>query len=257
MAIEQQQQLQTDQGLQESQASQDQLPSDMCPRSEPLPSEESKDLGTYEPESLEDEDDSEDLEDDYEDDSEEDYEDEDLEGDLTLDFIFDVVAEEYSENGYISDDTHEALIQAGFPEEMINTYFNGLQAIQEQKEAEVFNIVGSPEQYRSLTNWALHNLPKEDIDAFDSVIDSNDMSSIRLAVEGLMSRYEAQEGSLDANTLQGYTNGSGGNSSYSTVEEWMKDATDPRYKVDANYRDRVEKKYLRSRGTIGVANLDG
>ena len=80
----------------------------------------------------------------------------------------------------------------------------------------------------------------------------------KLAVAGLMSTYEAQEGSINAgNALQGYTSGPGGSSAYSTREEWMKDATDPRYRTDQAYRARVEQKYLRSRGTIGVANLDG
>ena len=187
------------------------------------------------------------------DEDEGDYEDPDSEP--SMDVIFAYVSDEFYENGNISEETYNGLVEYGFPESLINNYFSGLQAMQTQLFNEVYETAGSQENYNHLTSWAEKNLSDQEINAFNRAIDSNDVSTIKLSLQGLMNKYEQAEGSFGSN-MQGYTNGVNQGSQYENMDQWLRDSTDPRYETDPHYRQKVQDKYLRSKSIMGVNNLD-
>ena len=92
-------------------------------------------------------------------------------------------------------------------------------------------------------NWAVQNLPKSDIEAFDAIIDSSNPSSIAMAVESMAKRY------TDANVQEGQTiqgRSAKMTDSYRSQAEMIRDMNDPRYDTDPAYRNDVMTKLANS-----------
>ena len=106
---------------------------------------------------------------------------------------------------------------------------------QEQVD-QTFNSVGGKEQYQQMMKWAVDNLPKSDVEAFDEIIASANTSSISMAVEAMSRRYfdaNGQEGS----TIQGRS--AKMTDAYRSQAEMIRDMNDPRYELDPAYRNDV------------------
>ena len=162
-------------------------------------------------------------------------------------------SEEYWANdGELSVDTMEA-----FKEMSSNDLVNAYIAIQENNpnlggysadltDAEmnsVYNSAGGEAEYNRLTSWAADNIPESKLDAFNNIIDQGNATAIQIAVAGLRSEYEAQEGyegrmltGKAARTMDGFR-------SQAEVVEAM---NDPRYDRDPAYRQDVYDKLERS-----------
>ena len=103
----------------------------------------------------------------------------------------------------------------------------------------VYNSVGGEEQYNELTSWAADNMDDRALDAFNSIIDQGNPTAIQIAVAGLRSEYEAQEG-YEGRMLQGKAaRAANGFRSQAEVVQAM---SDPRYDTDPAYRQDVYDK---------------
>ena len=114
---------------------------------------------------------------------------------------------------------------------------------QDQVDA-MMNSVGGKEQYQQMMNWAVENLPKSDIEAFDAIVESANPSSIAMAVEAMAKRYtdvNGQEGQM----IQGRSAPTAENS-YRSQAEMIRDMSDPRYETDPAYRNDVMNKLANS-----------
>jgi hypothetical protein len=100
-----------------------------------------------------------------------------------------------------------------------------------------------------MTAWAAENLPEGEIDAFNTVMDSGNLNTIRLAVQGLRARYEQSNG-RQGQLIQGETSGTGG-SAFRSVAEIVNAMKDPRYAKDPAYRKDVEQRVALS-NALGV-----
>ena len=162
-------------------------------------------------------------------------------------------SEEYWANdGELSVDTMEA-----FKEMSSNDLVNAYIAIQENNpnlggysadltDAEmnsVYNSAGGEAEYNRLTSWAADNIPESKLDAFNNIIDQGNATAIQIAVAGLRSEYEAQEGyegrmltGKAARTMDGFR----------SQAEVVQAMNDPRYDRDPAYRQDVFDKLERS-----------
>tara|TARA_R110000787_G_scaffold30072_3_gene81066 strand:+ start:5248 stop:6015 length:768 start_codon:yes stop_codon:yes gene_type:complete len=156
---------------------------------------------------------------------------------------FDVFQQEYFENGELSDDAYTALQEAGFSKSMVDSWVAGQDALATQMTNEVYTIAGGTEQYAEMVQWAADNLPENEVDAFNSTMQSQDVNMIKLAVQGLNARYRSE---AEPTLLQG------GNSSVSTGGRFESNAEltsamrDPRYAKDPAYRQKVADKLAKS-----------
>ena len=160
--------------------------------------------------------------------------------------------EYYANEGKLSTETIDQ-----FKEMSSNDLVNAYIAIQENNpnqggyspdltDAEmnsVYNSAGGEAEYNRLTSWAADNVPESKLDAFNNIIDQGNATAIQIAVAGLRSEYETQEG-YEGRMLQGKAaRPSNGFRSQAEVVQAM---SDPRYDTDPAYRQDVYDKLERS-----------
>ena len=105
---------------------------------------------------------------------------------------------------------------------------------------DVQNSVGGEQAYAQLTNWAAQNLPDQEIDAFDNLIDSGNVAAIKMGLTALQSKYNEANG-YEGRMLQGKKPSTSGQV-FRSQAELIQAMSDPRYETDPAYRnDLLEK----------------
>ena len=133
-------------------------------------------------------------------------------------------------------------------QELVNAYLeiqrNNPQAQQTQAVElsdssinEIQNAAGGSNAYDQLTSWAADNLPSQEIDAFDNLIDSGNVAAIKMGLTALQSKYNDANG-YEGRMLQGKSPNSSGQV-YRSQAELVEAMGDPRYENDPAYRQDV------------------
>ena len=104
--------------------------------------------------------------------------------------------------------------------------------------------VGGEKDYNEVMSWASENLPKDDIDAFDELVEIGNVGAIKLAVSGLKAQYETANG-YEGRMLSGKPPSSSGDV-YKSQAQLVEAMSDPRYDRDPAYRQGVIEKLDRS-----------
>ena len=166
-----------------------------------------------------------------------------------IELIQEASDEYYANEGQLSSDTIEQ-----FKEMSSNDLVNAYIAIQENNpnaqggyspdltDAEmnsVYNSAGGEAEYNRLTSWAADNVPESKLDAFNNIIDQGNATAIQIAVAGLRSEYEAQEG-YEGRMLQGKAARTA--NGFRSQAEVVQAMSDPRYDTDPAYRQDVYDK---------------
>ena len=107
----------------------------------------------------------------------------------------------------------------------------------------VYNSVGGEAEYSRLTGWAAENLDNRALDAFNSIIDQGNPMAIQIAVAGLRSEYEQQEG-YEGRMLTGKA--ARAQDAFRSQAEVVQAMNDPRYDQDPAYRQDIYDKLERS-----------
>lgn len=152
---------------------------------------------------------------------------------------FDKLAEEYSNDGKLSDDSMKILKDAGFPESVVNAYLSGLEAINERFATQVKGFAGGDDGYTKLTEF-IKTQPQSVIDAFNSTIATGNLGQIELTIGGLMSKMNKTYGTANPTIMGGAANAAA--EGYTSMEQMTKDMSDPRYQVDPKFTRSVMMK---------------
>ena len=142
--------------------------------------------------------------------------------------------------GALSEENYKALEENGIPREFVEAYVRGQEATMEAEVTDITNSIGGQENYEAMSEWARNNLPSEEIDSFDQIVESSTPDAAKMAVKGLYARF-ISEGGQQPTIRQGQTSGSAVqpfNSSAQVVEA-MKDR---RYETDPAYREEIERR---------------
>jgi hypothetical protein len=150
-------------------------------------------------------------------------------------------SEEWADKGELSEDSFKELAEMGIPKEVVNRYIEGVEAVQTRQVSEVYNSVGGEENYKAMVEWASNNLSKEEVDAYDSLVTGNDVTSVRLAAKGLWAQYVAQNGKAPK-LIGGSQSVSSSVSPFRSTSEVVAAMSDSRYANDPAYRRDVEKR---------------
>ncbi len=143
---------------------------------------------------------------------------------------------QYNENGKLDESSYESLEKAGIPKDYVDAFIEGQKALATQQQNEVKGIVGGDEAYKNMSNWASTNMTEGEKKAYNEAVNSRNMDTVKLAVEGLKAKYEQAngiepslvQGKASATTEQGYR-------SWAEVTTAMNDSrysTDPAYQAD-------------------------
>ena len=164
-------------------------------------------------------------------------------------------SQEYFDNeGQLSEETMQAFGEMS-SQDLVNAYMEiqannpnaGLQGespdLTDAEMNTVYNSAGGEVEYGRLTSWAAENLEATKLDAFNDIIDKGNATAIQIAVAGLRSEYEAQEG-YEGRMLQGKA--ARASDAFRSQAEVVRAMADPRYDRDEAYRQDVYDKLERS-----------
>jgi len=162
-------------------------------------------------------------------------------------------AEEFNSNGVLSEETlaefekmsSKELVQAYFEYEQSLPTFEESQSVDlSQTEInQIQNSVGGEAAYQQLVGWAAQNFTQAEIQAFDNVVDSGNVSAIGLALAGLQARYTDANG-YEGKMIQGKAAAPA--DTFKSQAEVVRAMSDARYDRDPAYRDEIMQKLARS-----------
>ena len=110
----------------------------------------------------------------------------------------------------------------------------------EDQAEQLHEMVGGEKAYQSMLEWAGQNFSQEEIDMYDSVMDSGNANSIYFAVQALANTYFDNVGS-EGELLTG-RGASESNAIFRSQSELVQAMNDPRYDNDPAYRSDVMTK---------------
>ena len=110
--------------------------------------------------------------------------------------------------------------------------------------SELRGITGGDNEYNSMLGWASENLSQQEIDRYDSVMETGDKNAMTFAVEALYSRYQDSVG-VEGKMLTGKAAPSA-KDVFRSQAEVVRAMSDSRYDNDPAYRQDVFAKLERS-----------
>ena len=159
----------------------------------------------------------------------------------------------YENDGTLTNEMYDQLNEAGFSDATIDAYLGGLRGqlgydaaestLSDREITNIKNLAGGDEGYAQVVQWASENLPQEDVEAFDEVINTANQAAVRFAVKALVSQYEDAVGRTPE-LVTGKQSSTG--QAYRSMAEVVRDMNDPRYDNDDAYRMDVMRKLERS-----------
>ena len=164
-------------------------------------------------------------------------------------------SDEYYANGNKLSDETMAKFSSLSTQDLIKAYME-VQATQPEKPAapqveisqdqinQIKNSAGGEQQYANIVNWAKSNINKDQLDAFNDVVNSGNVPAIRLAVSGLKAEYDAANG-VEGKMVTGKTAPNNGDV-FRSQAELVRAMSDARYDNDPAYRQDVIEKLDRS-----------
>jgi len=109
-----------------------------------------------------------------------------------------------------------------------------VETLSEAQAQELMDMVGGDKAYQSMLNWAGDNFEKDEVEMYDSVMESGNPNAIFFAVQALQARYNDAVGS-DGQLLTG-RGAQNTDDSFKSQAELVAAMSDPRYDRDPAYR---------------------
>lgn len=148
---------------------------------------------------------------------------------------------EFAENeGKLSDETYEALAQAGLSRELVDGYARGQAALQENESTQIKSAANG--EYEALSEWATKTLTDDEMNTFNETVNNGAVDQAKMVVSGLYARYKAEVGGTQPKLVTGNTTGSS-TMPFESIQEVSRAMRDPRYKSgDKAYHNELERR---------------
>lgn len=164
------------------------------------------------------------------------------------------LSKEYQENnGKLTEASLKKLETAGLSREQVASYIAGQQALASQLGSALTEMAGGEDVMKAVLKWAETNLSKEEIAAYNSALDTNNVAASRLAMGGVLARYQSAVGrdGQFVNT-EGAPGSQSGAQPFTSRTQITTAMRDPRYESDPAYRKEVERRvYATDYNTLG------
>ena len=114
----------------------------------------------------------------------------------------------------------------------------------DQDVDQIQGLVGGEENYNQMLGWAQGNLPSQEIELFDAVMDQGNTLAAYFAVKAMALSYQDSVGK-DGQMVTGKAPKSDGDV-FKSQQEMVEAMNDPKYNDDPAYRDAIMEKLKRS-----------
>ena len=166
-------------------------------------------------------------------------------------------------NGTITEEHYKQLEQTGLPRNLIDSYLNGLQPQEGTQPAadpsfpeyeDIVGIAGGEEKYLEMLQWMDGNIPKEELQEFDKIVDAEkrNIPQVTLAVQKMFTRYRNAMG-VEPKLISGQTSSSPNTKVFRSNAEVVAAMRDPRYKTDIAFQHEVQRRLAES-NVFGISN---
>ena len=165
-----------------------------------------------------------------------------------------ISAEFHKNEGEIPEEMYQSLLDAGLSKNAVDSYLTGRAAemgytedgegaAEELAQEEVKSIrdsIGGDEAYGKMVSWALDNLSKPEIEAFNEATNTMSGPQLSMMVQGLYTRYQNAMG-VEPSLYSGRS-ASSGPTPYRSTQEVVAAMSDPRYGKDVTYTEDVQRR---------------
>ena len=117
---------------------------------------------------------------------------------------------------------------------------NAPEPMTEKTATQLKGMVGGDQEYTNLLGWAKDNFSEQEIDMYDSIMDSGNTEAAFFAVQALALRYQDSMGT-EGELIQGRA-ASDSADGFRSQAELVNAMNDPRYERDAAYRNDIMRK---------------
>ena len=166
-----------------------------------------------------------------------------------------ISAEFHKNEGEIPEEMYQSLLDAGLSANAVDSYLKGVAvdrgfiegeegAAEEIAQEEVKGIrdsIGGDEAYGKMVDWALNNLSKPEIEAFNEATNTMSGPQLSMMVQGLYTRYQNAMG-VEPSLYSGKP-ASSGPRPFQSAAEVEAAVSDPRYGKDVAYTQSVYARY--------------
>jgi len=114
----------------------------------------------------------------------------------------------------------------------------------EQDVQNIQGLVGGEENYNNMMGWAAQNVPEQEVNLFDAVMDQGNPLAAYFAVQAMALRYQDGVG-REGQMIRGKAPKSQGDV-FNSQQELIAAQSDPRYATDEAYQEAVLQKLARS-----------
>ena len=114
----------------------------------------------------------------------------------------------------------------------------------EQDVQQIQGLVGGQENYNNMMGWAADNVPEQEVNLFDAVMDKGDPLAAYFAVQAMALRYQDGVG-REGQMVRGKAPKTSADV-FNSQQEMIQAMEDPRYNDDPAYRDAIMQKLERS-----------
>ena len=143
---------------------------------------------------------------------------------------------EWQDKGSLSEDTYKQLEDAGIPQNMVDAYIAGQEALTQSAIKSMHSIAGGEAEYNDMIEWAQDSLSESEIGAFNSSLTDN--AKTEFAIQGLAARYRAEKG---PSLIRGSSSPSS-SAGFSSKAEMTQAMSNPQYARDPAFRADVQRK---------------
>ena len=171
-----------------------------------------------------------------------------------------ISAEFHKNEGEIPEEMYQSLLDAGLSKGAVDRYLTGAAVesgyVEEGEEGATGELppqivrgirdsVGGDDNYGKMVDWAMDNLPKQEILDFNNATKTMTGPQLKLMVQGLFTQYQNAMG-VEPNLINGRP-ASSGPTPYRSTEEVKAAMRDPRYGKDVTYTQDVYARLDKSR----------
>lgn len=165
-----------------------------------------------------------------------------------------ISAEFHKNEGEIPEEMYQSLLDAGLSKNAVDSYLTGRAAemgytedgegaAEELAQEEVKSIrdsIGGDEAYGKMVSWALDNLSKPEIEAFNEATNTMSGPQLSMMVQGLYTRYQNAMG-VEPSLYSGRA-ATSGPTPYRSTQEVVAAMSDKRYGKDVTYTEDVQRR---------------
>lgn len=157
---------------------------------------------------------------------------------------------ELVDGGALSEASYAELAKAGYSKFAVDTYIRGIQADQANAATQVASmkqLAGGEEGYSAMSDWMATNLSPAELQDYNDAVSSSKPSLVKMAVQGMHTKYTEAMGGKAPNLLSGKGNNPATGDVFRSQSEVSAAMRDKRYRTDDAYRKDVADKLARSK----------